>query len=143
MLLNWWPALRVERIRPLADAGEVYFDLAMLEGIEGVARLVEQVPPERILFGSNFPLFYFEAALLKVQESGLPEVRKTMLFEGNARRILPKAGLAARPCGAVGTHSCLPRRYSCQRMAEALTSLRQLTKSCGRSTSLVAVLSIG
>jgi len=92
LLLNWWPALRGERIGALADSGEVYFDLAMLEGIEGIARLVEQLPPERVLFGSNFPLFYFEAALLKVQESGLPLSMKTMLFEGNARRILsPKA----------------------------------------------------
>ena len=89
ILLNWWPALRGPQIRPLADAGELYFDLAMLEGIEGVARLVEQIPAERVLFGSNFPLFYFEAALLKVQESGLPETVKTRLFEGNARRILP------------------------------------------------------
>ena len=89
VLLNWWPSLRGERIRPLADDGAVYFDLAMLEGIEGVARLVEQLPPNRILFGSNFPLFYFEAAVLKVQESGLSEGRETMLFEGNARRILP------------------------------------------------------
>jgi predicted TIM-barrel fold metal-dependent hydrolase len=62
----------------------------MLEGIEGVARLVEQLPHERVVFGSNFPLFYFEAALLKVQESGLPGDKKTMLFEGNARRILPR-----------------------------------------------------
>ena len=90
ILLNWWPALREQRIRPLADAGQLYFDLSMLEGIEGVARLVEQLPPERVVFGSNFPLFYFEAALLKVQESGLPEDKKTMLFEGNARRILPR-----------------------------------------------------
>jgi len=51
--------------------------------------MTEQAPPERILFGSNFPLFYFEAALLKVQESGLPEVQKKLLFEENARRILP------------------------------------------------------
>jgi predicted TIM-barrel fold metal-dependent hydrolase len=87
-VLNWWPALRGERTRPLADAGEVYFDFAMLEGIEGVARLAEQLPPERILFGSNFPLFYFEAALLKVQESGLPEARKKLLLEENARRLL-------------------------------------------------------
>ena len=90
MLLNWWPALRGERIRLPADAGEVYFDLAMLEGIVGIARLVEQIPPERILFGSNSPLFYFESALIKVQESGLPKERKTMLFEGNARRVLPR-----------------------------------------------------
>jgi hypothetical protein len=87
-LLNWWPSLRAERARPLADAGEIYFDIAMLEGIEGVARLVDQLPRERVLFGSNFPLFYFEAALLKVQESGLPEAAKSMLLEGNAKRIL-------------------------------------------------------
>ena len=93
LLLNWWPTLRGERIRPLADAGELYFDLAMVEGIEGVARLVEQLPPGRILFGSNFPLFYFESALLKVQESGLPEESKSMLLEGNARRILPLKAL--------------------------------------------------
>jgi len=88
ILLNWWPALRGQRLRPIADAGELYFDIAMLEGVEGVARLVEQVPPERVLFGSHFPLFYFEAALFKVQESGLPEEKKAMLFEANARRIL-------------------------------------------------------
>jgi hypothetical protein len=89
ILLNWWPSLRGERIRPLADAGDVCFDLAMWEGIEGVARLLDQVPPERVLFGSHFPFFYFEAALLKVQESGLAQERKTMVLEGNARRILP------------------------------------------------------
>jgi len=93
LLLNWWPALRGERIRPLAEAGQVYFDVAMWEGIEGVARLTEQLPPERILFGSNFPLFYFEAAVLKVQESGLPDATKAMLFDGNARRILPPKGV--------------------------------------------------
>ena len=62
----------------------------MLEGIEGVARLVEQLPPERVVLALISRCFYFEAALLKVQESGLPEDKKTMLFEGNARRILPR-----------------------------------------------------
>ena len=89
-LLNWWPALRGQQLEPLADAGAVYFDIATVEGIEGIARLVERLPPERVLFGSNFPLFHFEAALLKMQESGLPEDKKTLLFEGNARRILPR-----------------------------------------------------
>ncbi len=90
MLLNWAPGVRGQRIEALADAGALYFDIAMVEGIEGIARLVERLPPERVLFGSNFPLFYFEAALLKMQESGLPEDQKKMLFEGNARRILTR-----------------------------------------------------
>jgi uncharacterized protein len=88
VLLNWWPALRGQKLKPMADAGKVYFDIAMVEGIEGVARLVEQLSPERVLFGSNFPFFVFEAALFKMQESGLPEEKKTMLFEENAKRIL-------------------------------------------------------
>ena len=90
VLLNWAPALRGQRLQPLADAGAVYFDISTVEGIEGIARLVERLSPERVLFGSNFPLFYFESALLKVEESGLPEDRKTKILEGNARRILPR-----------------------------------------------------
>jgi predicted TIM-barrel fold metal-dependent hydrolase len=93
VLLNWWPALRVQRLQPLAEAGAVYFEIATVEGIEGIARLVERLSAERVLFGSNFPLFYFEAALLKMQESGLSEELKRSLFEANARRIL---SLAAR-----------------------------------------------
>jgi predicted TIM-barrel fold metal-dependent hydrolase len=91
VLLNWWPVLRRQPLEPFAKAGAVFFDIAMVEGIEGIARLVERLPPERVLFGSNFPLFYFEAALGKVQESGLSDGKKRMLFEGNARHILPQA----------------------------------------------------
>ena len=90
VLLNWAAALRGQRLQPLADAGAVYFDISTVEGIEGIARLVERLSPERVLFGSNFPLFYFESALLKVEESGLPEDRKTKILEGNARQILPR-----------------------------------------------------
>ncbi|MFN0103315.1 MAG: amidohydrolase family protein [Bryobacteraceae bacterium] len=87
-LLNWWPALRRQSLQPFVEAGAVYFDIATVEGIEGIARLMDRLPPERAVFGSNFPLFSFDAALLKMQESGLAEDRKKMLFEGNARRIL-------------------------------------------------------
>jgi len=40
------------------------------------------------LFGSNSPLFYFESALLKIQETGLSESEKDALLEGNARQLL-------------------------------------------------------
>ena len=52
---------------------------------------MDQLSPERVLFGSHFPLFYFEAAQFKIQESGLSEDKKAMLLEGNARRVLGKA----------------------------------------------------
>jgi predicted TIM-barrel fold metal-dependent hydrolase len=90
VLLNWGRALRGQRLQSLADAGAVYFDISMVEGIEGIARLAERLPPERIVFGSNSPLFYFESALLKVEESGLADDRKTSILEGNARQILAR-----------------------------------------------------
>jgi len=90
MLLNWTPALRVQQLKPLVDNGTVCFDIAMVEGIEGVARLLERVSPDRVVFGSHYPFFYFEAALLKMKESGLPEDRQRAVFEGNARRMLQR-----------------------------------------------------
>jgi len=91
VLLNWAPALGGARLQPLAEAGAVFFDIATVEGIEGIARLVERLSPERVLFGSNFPLFYLEAARLKIEESGLPEDQKAKLFEGNARQLLSRS----------------------------------------------------
>src|SRR5205823_7766446 len=90
VLLNWAPALGGARLQPLAEAGAVFFDIATVEGIEGLARLVERLSPDRVLFGSNSPLFYLEAAHLKMQESGLPDDLKNKLFEGNARQLLSR-----------------------------------------------------
>ena len=92
VLLNWARAIRGQPLQPLVDAGAVYFEISMVEGIEGIARLAERLPPERILFGSNFPLFYLESALLKIEESGLPEDRKKTILGENARRIIPQTG---------------------------------------------------
>ena len=91
VLLNWMPGAREQRLEPLADAGAVWFDIATVEGVEGIARLAERLSPEKVVFGSNFPLFYFESALLKMQESGLPEDQKQKIIEGNARRILSRS----------------------------------------------------
>ena len=87
MLLNWAPAVG-ESLKPLAGAGQVYFDISTVEGIQGIARFLDRVPPERVVFGSHYPFFTFDAAILKMQESGLSEDRKKAVFEGNARRLL-------------------------------------------------------
>jgi predicted TIM-barrel fold metal-dependent hydrolase len=88
VMLNWAPSVRGPRLKALADAGAVYFDISTMEGTEGVARLADQLTPDRVLFGSHFPFFYFEAAMLKMEESGLPEDAKTRILQGNASRIL-------------------------------------------------------
>lgn len=89
VLLNAFRSLRPEAVAKLCAAGQVYVDLAMLEGAGGVARLLEVVPPDRVLFGSHFPLFYHEAAILKLRESDLPGPLLQAIGADNARRLVP------------------------------------------------------
>ena len=74
----------------LSYSGEVYLDFAMLEGVGGINGLLEGLPEDRVLFGSYFPFFYFESALLKVKEAGLDESQENAILEGNARRVLER-----------------------------------------------------
>ncbi len=89
VLLSAFRALRPEQVARLTSAGQVYVDLAMLEGAGGLARLLDVVSPQRVLFGSHFPLFYFESALFKVREAALPTTQLRAVCEGNARALLP------------------------------------------------------
>jgi hypothetical protein len=72
----------------LSYQGEVYFDFAMLEGVGAIAKLIEEIPSDRVLFGSHYPFFYFESALFKVKESGLSESRQKAIFSENASLVL-------------------------------------------------------
>lgn len=88
VLLNAFRSLPLLKVAEVAKAGQVWFDIAMLESVAGVAKLIEQVSPERILFGSHSPLFYFESAELKLVESGLPEPILKQIRSSNAERLM-------------------------------------------------------
>ena len=66
----------------------MYFEIAMLEGVGGVEKLLRQVPIDRVLFGSHSPLFVFESALGKLHESTLGGAMMENICNGNARRLL-------------------------------------------------------
>jgi predicted TIM-barrel fold metal-dependent hydrolase len=89
VLLNALRTLRGDALLKLVRAGDVYVDIAMLEGVAGVANLLGQVSHERVLFGSYAPQFYFESALLKLKESPLTAPQLEAVREENARRLLP------------------------------------------------------
>jgi predicted TIM-barrel fold metal-dependent hydrolase len=72
VILNGLMSLSPDMQARLARAGNVYYELATLEGIGGVTRLLKSVPVERILFGSHFPFFVWDSADLKLRESALP-----------------------------------------------------------------------
>lgn len=88
VVLNWAPSAQLKQLSKMSTAGQVYFDISTQEGVGGVANLAEQVSAERVLFGSGYPWFIFESALLKVKESGLPDAQKKAILDENARRLV-------------------------------------------------------
>ena len=85
-LLNCGSGIIRKGYRAGLSAGDVSFEITMVESVAGVARLVQDIPLVRVFFGSYYPFFDFESALLKVQESGLDEVSQKAICEDNARR---------------------------------------------------------
>jgi uncharacterized protein len=85
---GYWGGSNTPDIRKLALAKNVYFDIAMVEGIGGLASLINETSPSRVVFGSHYPFFYFESALLKIREAGLPANQADAVRDGNARALL-------------------------------------------------------
>lgn len=85
MILNMFHGARVEAAAAIAVPGRTWFDIATLEGIEGVAKLVAATQVDSVVYGSLAPLFYPDAAHLKLAESGLAESSLTRIRLANAR----------------------------------------------------------
>jgi predicted TIM-barrel fold metal-dependent hydrolase len=88
VLVNGLRTLRRDALVELAAAGDVYFEISMLEGIGGIAHLLRSLPGERLLFGSHLPLFNLESAVFKVHESSLDPQQRAALLHENATRLL-------------------------------------------------------
>ena len=91
VLLNSLRTLRGDVISQLAAAGEVYFEISMQEGVGGITALLEHAPLDRVLFGSYFPFYYLESALLKLRESELAQFQLDAITRENATRLLNSA----------------------------------------------------
>jgi hypothetical protein len=90
VILNGLRNLQAPALKGLAAAGRVAFEISMIEGLAGVARLVGDVGAERALFGSYFPFFTFESARLKMKEADLPAADERLILADNARRLLTR-----------------------------------------------------
>ena len=88
ILLNALRTLQGESLKKLLFAGDVWVEVSMLEGIGGIGALLEQLPVNRLLFGSHAPLFYVAAAELKLNESLLTPAQRHALRHGSAERLL-------------------------------------------------------
>lgn len=74
-------------LRRLTEAG-AGFEIATLEAVAGIEGILKSVPGIRLCFGSHAPFYYFEAALLKLQESVLDGRELDALRHGHALALL-------------------------------------------------------
>ena len=88
VLLNSLHTLKGKTLAELADAGRVYFEIAMLEGVGGISETLKQLAIDRLLFGSHLPLFVLDSAILKLQESDLLPNQIAAITQANAQRLL-------------------------------------------------------
>lgn len=86
-ILNTFRSTGSKNLKPLLHCKNVHFDIATREGAAGIATLAEQLPIDRIVFGSHAPFFYFDSAVLKLKESGLPEDQLQRMRTENAKRL--------------------------------------------------------
>jgi predicted TIM-barrel fold metal-dependent hydrolase len=91
VLLNSLSVIRGSALQKVVQAGDVSVDLSTREGAGGVASLLEELPLDRVLFGSHAPCLYFESAILKLKESALDPAQLRAVQEQNARRLVPAA----------------------------------------------------
>lgn len=87
-LLNAFRTLRGKPLAALSAAG-ARFEVATLEGVEGIAKLLVDTDLDRVCFGSHAPFFYFESAALKLKESLLSAAQLRAIAADNARWLLP------------------------------------------------------
>lgn len=80
-------ASRNDQLYKLLDAGDVYVEIAMLEGVGGIENVLKDIPIERLLFGSHAPSMYFESAALKLRESALGGGNLEAISRTNAQRL--------------------------------------------------------
>ncbi len=92
-------ALRLARERP-----NVWLEIAG-QGVSALHRMLEDLGPKRLVFGSDWPFYPLAATLAKllIVTEGRPEARRAILRENALALLRPAAGLASASAGATGS----------------------------------------
>lgn len=93
LLLGAFRSLRGKALLEILATRQTAVEISTLDGVGGLGVLLGQVSLDQVLFGSNAPQFYFEASLLKLQESELSLEQRASIRHRNARRWLSGRGI--------------------------------------------------
>jgi len=95
LVLNGFKTAQVHELFEMGEAlDRVVLDInAMDQDFEGLRTLVERYGVERLVYGSQMPFLYPEAALMVAGYSGLPEKEIEAILSGNWRSSLVLSGL--------------------------------------------------
>lgn len=88
VIMNNSAGVRAGQAAELAKAANVFFEISHFESVGALENWVKDAPLERILFGSYFPFFNLEAAILKFQESHVGGLATLAIQSGNAQKLL-------------------------------------------------------
>jgi len=91
-ILNGMKSLRGANLTRLTKNPNLTIEIAMLEGVGGIEKLMKQVPYQQILFGSYSPFFYLESSLNKLKESDLGMKIETQITWENVQQRFRKSG---------------------------------------------------
>lgn len=89
VVANWRMDPMADNFAALSRLPNVYFEIAMIEGVGRVSRLIERVGVGRVLFGSHAPVFVWESAALKLKEAGLRDDALAKIQSENAKALVP------------------------------------------------------
>ena len=72
----------------VGEKARVYFEISRMTDGEFLPTVLEMLPAERLIFGSNLPLFVPECAVLKVANAAAPEEAKQKISHGNLAELV-------------------------------------------------------
>jgi predicted TIM-barrel fold metal-dependent hydrolase len=66
----------------------VHLETSCIQGFEAIAKIVQEIGSERILFGAGLPLQNAAAGVAKIEHARISDGDRDAIFSGNARRLL-------------------------------------------------------